>query len=155
MNVTAMRWVLDDGGREAAGFKGKAGDCVCRAVAIVTGQPYADVYVRLADETGRQRAGKRGRKAASARNGINTSRKWFKNYMAELGLRFVPLMKIGSGCQAHLRDGELWVPSGSVIVSVSKHYTALVDGVIHDTHDPSRSGTRCVYGYWTTSEAKA
>lgn len=23
------------------------------------------------------------------------------------------------------------------------------DGVIRDTHDPSRDGTRCVYGYWT------
>jgi hypothetical protein len=23
-----------------------------------------------------------------------------------------------------------------------------IDGVIHDTHDPSLRGTRCVYGYW-------
>jgi hypothetical protein len=23
-----------------------------------------------------------------------------------------------------------------------------IDGVIHDTHDPSRNGTRFVYGYW-------
>ena len=22
------------------------------------------------------------------------------------------------------------------------------DGVVHDTYDPSRDGTRCVYGYW-------
>jgi hypothetical protein len=58
-------------------------------------------------------------------------------------------MHIGSGCTAHLRDGESWVPQGRVIVKVSKHYTALIDGVIHDTHDPSRGGTRCVYGYWT------
>lgn len=25
---------------------------------------------------------------------------------------------------------------------------AVVDGVIFDTHDPSRDGTRCVYGYF-------
>ena len=31
---------------------------------------------------------------------------------------------------------------------LSRHITAVVDGVIHDTHDPSRKGTRCVYGYW-------
>jgi hypothetical protein len=24
----------------------------------------------------------------------------------------------------------------------------VIDGVIHDTHDCSRGGTRCVYGYW-------
>jgi hypothetical protein len=24
----------------------------------------------------------------------------------------------------------------------------VIDGVIHDTFDPSRGGTRCVYGYW-------
>lgn len=149
----AMKWVRDDGGREAAGFRGDARDCVCRSIAIVTGRPYAEVYKRLADGTGDQRAGKRGRKARSAANGISTGRKWFLDYMAELGLRFVPLMHIGSGCTAHLRDGESWIPQGRVIVKVSKHYTALIDGVIHDTHDPSRDGARCVYGYWTTQGA--
>src|SRR5262245_46562233 len=29
-------FVYDDGGRAAAGFKGKAGDCVCRAIALAT-----------------------------------------------------------------------------------------------------------------------
>jgi hypothetical protein len=24
----------------------------------------------------------------------------------------------------------------------------VIDGVIHDTHDCSRNGTRCVYGYY-------
>ena len=24
----------------------------------------------------------------------------------------------------------------------------MIDGVIHDTYDPTRGGTRCVYGYW-------
>ena len=30
----ALPWVYDDGGRAAAGFKGEAGDCGTRAVAI-------------------------------------------------------------------------------------------------------------------------
>lgn len=34
------------------------------------------------------------------------------------------------------------------IAAVSKHYVAIVGGVMRDTHDPSRDGTRCVYGYW-------
>jgi hypothetical protein len=24
----------------------------------------------------------------------------------------------------------------------------VIDGVLHDTHDCTRGGTRCVYGYW-------
>ena len=56
-------------------------------------------------------------------------------------------MAIGSGCKVHLRADEL--PSGRLIVSVSKHLTAVIDGVIHDNHDPSRDGTRCVYGYFS------
>ena len=31
----------------------------------------------------------------------------------------------------------------------SKHCTAWIDGECHDTYDPTRDGTRCVYGYWT------
>ena len=41
-------WAENDGGRADAGFKGEAGDCVARAVAIVTDRPYADVYNELA-----------------------------------------------------------------------------------------------------------
>ena len=44
-------------------------------------------------------------------------------------------MAIGSGCKVHLADSEL--PFGRLVVSVSKHYTAVIDGVVHDTHDPA------------------
>lgn len=142
-----MRVVRTDGGRTEAGFIGGAGDCVARAVAIASGLPYAEVYARLAAGMGSQRQGKRRTKSgASARNGVNTTRKWFKDYMAELGATWTPTMRIGSGCTVHLTDGEL--PAGRLVVSVSKHYTAVLDGEIYDTHDPSRDGTRCVYGYW-------
>lgn len=30
----------------------------------------------------------------------------------------------------------------------SKHLAAVVDGVLHDTYDCTREGTRCVYGYY-------
>ncbi len=42
-----MKFVSDDGGRAAAGFRGKTRDCVCRAAAIVTGLPYGDLYETL------------------------------------------------------------------------------------------------------------
>jgi hypothetical protein len=55
-------------------------------------------------------------------------------------------MGIGTGCKVHLNADEL--PKGRLIVSVSKHYTALIDGVINDLYNPDRGGKRCVYGYW-------
>ncbi len=144
-----MKFVVNDGGRAAAGFKGKAGDCVARAVAIASGQPYALVYADLAAGTGNQRSGKFGKRSASARCGINTQRKWFKEYMRELGFVWMPTMAIGQGCKVHLRDGEL--PMGQLVVAVSGHMVAVVNGEIHDTYDPQRDGLRCVYGYWRKS----
>lgn len=142
-----MKYVYDDGGRAAAGFKGHAGDCVSRAVAIASGKPYAKVYAALAEGMGSQRITKRSKKrSASARNGVSVKRLWFLDYMHDLGFEWTATMLIGQGCKVHLRDGEL--PMGRLVVSVSKHWTAVIDGVNRDTYDPSRDGTRCVYGYW-------
>ncbi len=140
---------FNDGGREASGRKGMAGDCVARSIAIVSGLPYQEVYDALANGNATQRKGKReGSKAGvrTADRGINTNRKWFFDYMHSLGFVWTPTMRIGQGCKVHLRADEL--PKGRLIVSVSKHFTAMIDGVIHDTHDCSRGGTRCVYGYY-------
>lgn len=143
-----MTYVEADGGRSLAGYRGSTGDCVCRSVAIITGRPYQEVYDRLAAGTASQRRSTRqkAKRARSAANGINTRRKWFRGYMTELGFVWVPTMKIGSGCVVHLRSDEL--PHGRLICCVSRHYVAVIDGVIHDAFDPSRDGTRCVYGYW-------
>ena len=56
-------------------------------------------------------------------------------------------MQIGQGCKVHLKADEL--PGGRIVATVSKHYTAIIDGEIHDTYDCSRDGERCVYGYFT------
>ena len=146
----AQYFASDDGGREEAGRKGDTGDCVARAIAITTGLHYQQVYDRLAEGNATQRKGKHepdtkaGKRTAS--RGINTKRKWFKDYMAELGFAWTPTMFVGSGCKVHCRSDEL--PSGRLILNLSKHFTTMIDGVIHDTYDPSREGTRCVYGYW-------
>lgn len=157
----ALDFIFDDGGRAEAGYKGSAKDCVTRAVAIATGLPYRQVYSDLAAINQGQRKGKKMRGAhvgqRTARNGIFTNKAAFKRYMAELGFEWVPTMQIGSGCKVHLLAGEL--PAGRLIVSLSRHYTAVIDGVIHDTYDPTRAtiftengvermSHRCVYGYW-------
>ena len=162
--TASMPFVQDDGGRAAAGFRGSAGDCVARSVAIASGLHYAEVYKALAAGTGAQRATRGHRKGATARNGINTGRKWFKDYMASIGAVWTPTMKVGQGCKVHLLAGEL--PMGRLVVAVSKHYTAVIDGVIRDTFNPSRTtihveegstrlSHRCVYGYWSFPAAKA
>lgn len=134
-------FVWNDGGRHAAGFKGDAGDCVTRAITIAAELDYAKVYSDLAllmSMTGKPR---------SARNGV--AKKVYQPYILDLGFRWVPTMGIGTGCQVHLRADEL--PEGRIICRLSRHLCAVVDGVIHDTHDCSRDGTRCVYGYWEKS----
>lgn len=67
--------------------------------------------------------------------------------MTSLGFRLTPTMHIGQGCKVHMRVDEL--PMRRLIVSLSKHYTAVIDGVIYDTHNPHCDGTRCVYDYWS------
>jgi hypothetical protein len=144
---STKNFVYNDGGREAAGYKGKAGDCVCRAVAIAANLPYQEVYDRLAKGNASQRKSKNtGKRSRSARNGIYTTRKWFKDYMLEIGFEWVPTMTIGSGCTTHLKSSEL--PAGRLVCNVSRHCVAMIDGVVHDTYDCSRGGKRCVYGYW-------
>lgn len=138
-----MKWVYDDGGRSAAGYKGIAGDCVVRAVAIATGLPYSTVYTDINLAAVGERRGKR-KGISSARNGVyNTTT---RRYLKSLGWRWTPTMHIGSGCTTHLRAEEL--PPGRLIVSVSKHLVAVLNGVLYDLEDCSRKGTRCVYGYW-------
>jgi hypothetical protein len=59
-------YVYDDGGRAAAGYRGHAGDCVARAVAIASQRPYAEVYAALARGMGAQRKSKGAQGAATA-----------------------------------------------------------------------------------------
>jgi hypothetical protein len=141
-----MRVHITDGGRAAAGFGGSTGDCATRAIAIATGLSYEKAYELVnafgATERGRKRRGRI--KKSSARTGVFGPT--MHKIMNHLGWTWVPTMKIGQGCKVHLRESEL--PKGRIICNVSRHYCAVIDGVIHDNHDPSREETRCVYGYY-------
>lgn len=154
-----MKWIYDDGGRADAGFKGNTADCVCRSIAIVAQVPYKEVYDKINEFAMKERNCKRQKKS-SARTGVrkSTTRKVMEYY----GLKWIPTMKVGQGCTVHLSADEL--PKGRIAVSVSKHVTAVIDGVIHDTYDPNDRGCwidyvdgvpvtrestdRCVYGYF-------
>ena len=136
-----MRYQYSDGGRVAAGYKGYAGDCVTRAIAIASQMSYQDAYDLVSDNC-KRRPRLRG---FSSRTGVH--HQITRDILSLLGWGWHPTMSIGSGCKVHLRDGEL--PMGRIIVKLSAHICAVIDGVIHDAHDPRREGTRCVYGYWS------
>lgn len=145
-----MVWIYNDGGREAAGFRGTTGDCVCRAIAIATKRPYQEVYDELNLIGSQERKSKNRRSKSSARTGIYKA--IIRKYMKSIGWVWTPTMQIGSGCRVHLKEGEL--PMGRLVVAVSKHLVAVIDGVTHDLNDPSRDGTRCVYGYYAKAEGR-
>ena len=143
-----MEFVYDDGGRSNY-FKGKnVGDCVTRAICNATGKDYKEVYDRLFILTKTRRPSKRERKykSDSPRNGVFT--RVAKKYIEkELGWIWVPCMGIGTGCLVHLDPEEL-PKNGNLILNLSRHFSCLKDGVLYDTYDCSRDGSRCVYGYW-------
>jgi hypothetical protein len=133
-----IRFVETDGGRAAAGFTDKdAGDCVVRATAIISGLPYKEVHDALTEW--------QGWNADAGGNVVGHFT--HKKFILSLGFVWIPLMQIGSGCKVHLRADEL--PLGRIIVRVSHHIAAVIDRVLYDTHDCSRDGKRCVYGYFT------
>lgn len=138
-----MKFKYNDGGRADAGFKGTTGDCGIRALAIVSGLPYKEIYevINLYAHDERPR---KGTKRSNSRTGI--WRKTLNKFAESIDLKWTSCMGIGTGCKVHLKEDDL--PDGKIICRVSKHYVAVVDKVIHDIFDCSRNETRCVYGYW-------
>jgi hypothetical protein len=144
-----MKHQYNDGGRKAAGYKGTAGDCVTRSIAIAADKPYREVYDALNEMAGHERHGKRKRGISSSRNGV--FRTTYQRYLESIGWKWTPTMKIGQGCTVHLRETEI-PQDRALVVVLSRHLTAVINGIIHDTHNPDRNGWRCVYGYF--SEAR-
>lgn len=146
-----LDFLYNDGGRKEAGYKGDTGDCVTRSISIASGLPYQKVYDDLYKLSTDWRLNSNSKyskvakpKDDSPRTGV--LREVYDPYIKSLGFKWIPTMKIGQGCKIHLRKDEL--PSGKLIVRVSKHITSVINGVINDTYDCSRGATRCVYGYY-------
>jgi hypothetical protein len=140
-----IHWTFNDGGRAAAGFKGTTGDCAVRAIAIACEMPYVEAYALVNEHCAREVPSKSRRGKSAARTGIHTP--VMHACMRGLGWRWVATVRPGDRSpRMHVTPEEL--PQGRVILRLSKHFAASLDGVIHDTEDCSRGGTRLVYGYW-------
>lgn len=143
-HVMTMPWRYNDGGRAITGIRGGRDDCVCRAIAIATGKPYREVFDLIVGYAADERPTKRQRRPSDPLNGVHAP--LVRRMLSDLGWHWFPLMGVGTGTVFHLRPDEL--PGGTVIAKCSGHIVTDVDGVAQDTYDPSRRGSRCVYGIW-------
>ena len=141
-----MEFVYSDGGRSKYFTAQGVGDCVVRSICNATGKDYKEVYDGINELAKLERKSKRRSGRSNARNGVYKTT--YKRYIEDvLGWKWHPCTGIGLGCTMHLDPAEL--PGGNLILSLSKHNTCVKFGVLYDTYDCSRGGTRCVYGYWS------
>ncbi|MEK9767811.1 MAG: hypothetical protein VW683_02720 [Betaproteobacteria bacterium] len=126
------KYIYNDGGRSNY-FKGTAGDCAVRAMAIALELDYKQVYNELAQANAKGRGG-----VKSARNGIY--KEDFNRVLESHGWTWVPAPKF-DGRKAYVGD----MPKGRVIARMAKHFVAVINGVAYDTWD---STEKMIYGYW-------
>ncbi len=132
----AMNWIkrisYNDGGRRAAGYRSvQVGDCVNRALAILTGLPYNDVRRILNEACGKER----GQDRSNPETGIYP--KTYKKILKNLGVG--KLVKVKS-----------WTDlpqTGKIMVVQREHVAAVIDGVVNDTYDPVENMTD-LQGYY-------
>jgi hypothetical protein len=127
-----MSYVYNDGGRKQAGYKGLAGDCGARAIAIALDMDYQAAYNLLAQ------ANKNCGKSKSARNGIDKD--IYSDVLKSLGWFWVSAPKF-DGRRAKTAD----LPAGTYIARQAGHFVAVKDGIPQDTWNSSE---KMVYGYW-------
>src|SRR5262249_29460403 len=129
-----------------------------RAIAIATQKPYREVrdalIVRNVEHAhvdnsayGKRVRRRGGVRAFDADHGCHHGA--YGPYLQSLGWEF----RSTKGQGIHLRADEL--PRGRLIVSISLHLVAVIDGVIHDTHDSGRAGRRPVEGYYASLHVAA
>lgn len=126
-------FVVDDGGRQAAGFKGKSDDCAVRAVAIAAEMPYRDAQRLIKDFAAKGKQGNRAIARGVYKEDLDAA-------MRSIGWvwRKAPVFE---GRKARYSD----IP-GIAILRMARHYAAVVNGELHDSWDSSQ---KMVYGYWT------
>jgi Protein of unknown function (DUF2786) len=134
-----MKYIYNDGGK-AASKHDEVNDCACRAIAIATERPYHEIWdvfrVLLETEGPRRRSG--------------VDEKVQDKVMESLGWVWV------NTTRKHLREDDL--PPGRLVVCIEGHSVAVVNGIIHDTWNPSRKKNGkppYVYGYYKKSETQA
>jgi len=146
-----LEFSYNDGGRSNY-FKGDAGDCVVRAIAIATDTDYKVIYDTLYQankdyldkkntKLSKQMKSRTREKGGSPRNG--NYKKIYQDYLLNNGWRYVSLRKFGS--KERVKLDEL-THLGTILVNINRHMMCMKNGTIHDTWD-SR------FSYWEERKA--
>ena len=125
-----MKFKYDDGGRKAAGWKGKnAADCVPRAISIATGKNYRDIRSDLDALTTKMTGGLQ----TTTNNGTPNP----------VSYRYLDL----TGWELVLTKGQYLkdIPrNGIYIACIPRHMVTVINGIAHDTWDSTKSRrTKC------------
>ena len=133
-----MEYQFNEGGRFASGFRGQAGDCVTRAIAIATDTQYRQIYKALSGLTKVMTGGLE----TTARNGC--SKPVAHQYLTGLGWSLVLTPK------CYLIDA----PKNQRIIAVlPRHKVAVINGTVHDSWDSrvsrrTKNGSPRLLGYY-------
>ena len=89
----------NDGGRKKAGYKGKAGDCVVRAIAIALELPYQQVYDELKEANKNYSLTKKTRVAREIKSNGTTPRNGnyrqvYEPYLLSKGWKWTPTKEV-------------------------------------------------------------
>jgi hypothetical protein len=149
----SMPWVYNDGGFSTSGLtkhRRKYGSPVVAAIAIAEQRPYAEVYDELRhaqfDFLWRARSKRKKEHSGDPHHGVFVE--VFKPYLLDRGWEWTPTMGIGTGVTMHLDYEE--IPDLPLFIArISKTLVCVVNGVAQYTWDPSRDGSRAMYGYFS------
>jgi hypothetical protein len=126
--LSAMfRFSQSDGGRALAGFPAQlTGDCVARAIAHATSQPYGPIWYKLAflEDVGTKRL------YLSADNGISPDD--CAVYLQQLGFTRVTL---SHNAFNRFAKHMPWLADGRYLLNTPAHMTACVNGLFMDQWD--------------------
>lgn len=132
-------WIRDDGGRTAAGLRGRAGDCVVRALAVVADIPYRQAMTTLTQWTRTPTRGARVGAALEALRGLG----WRVHSVVGLApvtvQEFVESPSLATGRYLLLTRCD-----------AGAHLVGVRDGRVHDTWDCRALRVEAV---WTLTSA--
>ena len=146
-------YAYDDGGRAAAGFRGNTGDCVVRAIAIITRTAYIDAYRRMAASM---------KRAGYTATGNAYRQKRMPGFRPSLSPLKVQELVIASYGLHRLKRPRATRPTyteahalhGNCLVRTVKHISPIIDGNLRDIVD-SRTYDGRIYGGTANDQRKA
>lgn len=125
----------NDGGRSLAGYSGKTGDCVVRALTLSTNSSYMNMY-SYCNQTLKEIEKGQKSKSTSASGVYNST---LTKLMKRFKFKWV----------ANRNKYKVNIPNrGTYIVAFTHHVSVVKDGTILDTYNPFNEVGNFVKGYW-------